>query len=115
MSSNLKTLLGWLLVVAGILLVLDWQDTAEQLRQESETSTRLRQRLEQQTREVDWRAVARTAQDAQGAWLDRLVEVRRTERLEAALRERAHQSLAQRIVIVDDQHAAARAILSLRW
>lgn len=88
MSRNLKTLLGWLLVVAGILLVLDWQDAAEQLRQESETSTRLRQRLEQQTRAVDWRVMARTAQDAQDAWLDRLVEVETTGVFRAVAMER---------------------------
>lgn len=88
MSDTLKTLLGCLLLVALGSAALDWQDTANRLQQESEASQRLRQRLENQARTADWSALAQQAQQAQSAWLDRLVEVDTTGVFRAVAMER---------------------------
>jgi hypothetical protein len=88
MNSTLKSLLGWILVLAAATYVMDWYDAADQLRQESETSERLRQRTESQTRAVDWHATAETARDAQNAWLDRLVPIEATGVFRAVAMER---------------------------
>jgi hypothetical protein len=88
MSDTLKTLLGCLLLVALGTAALDWQDTANQLQQESEASHRLRQRLENQARTADWPVLAQQAHEAQSAWLDRLVEVETTGVFRAVAMER---------------------------
>jgi hypothetical protein len=88
MSASLKTLLGWLLLVAATLWVLDWQDQLATLQQESQTSDRLRQRLDTPARQTDWIEQASTAREAQNAWLDRLVEVDTTGVFRAVAMER---------------------------
>jgi hypothetical protein len=88
MSTSLKTLLGWLLLVAATLWVLDWQDQLVTLQQESQTSDRLRQRLEAPARTTNWVEQASTAREAQNAWLDRLVEVDTTGVFRAVAMER---------------------------
>lgn len=88
MSDTLKTLIGCLLLVALGSAALDWQDTVDQLRQESQTSTRQRQRLENQTQTTDWVVLSQQAQQAQNAWLDRLVEVETTGVFRAIAMER---------------------------
>jgi hypothetical protein len=88
MSATLKTLLGWLILVALGSLALDWQETARQRQQESEASSRVRQRLESQTRDLDWSAMALQASQAQDAWLDRLVAVESTGVFRAVAMER---------------------------
>jgi hypothetical protein len=88
MSTSLKTLLGWLLLVAATLWVLDWQDQLVTLQQESQTSDRLRQRLEAPARTTNWVEQASNAREAQNAWLDRLVEVDTTGVFRAVAMER---------------------------
>lgn len=88
MSATLKTLLGWLALVALGSLALDWQEAARQSQQEAEASTRVRQRLESQTRALDWPALATKAHDAQNAWLDRLMPVESTGVFRAVAMER---------------------------
>lgn len=88
MSDTLKALIGCLLLVMLGSAALDWQDTAERLRQESQTSAKLRQRLESQAPTVDWPTLAQQAQQAQNAWLDRLVEVETTGVFRAVAMER---------------------------
>jgi hypothetical protein len=88
MSDTLKKLLASLLLVALGSAALDWQDNAARLQQEAETSKRLRQRLENQTRTADWSVLAEQALQAQNAWLDRLVEVETTGVFRAVAMER---------------------------
>ena len=88
MSTSLKTLLGWLLLVAATLWVLDWHDHLATLQQESLTSDRLRQRLDTPSRTTDWAPLLTTAREAQNAWLDRLVEVDTTGVFRAVAMER---------------------------
>ena len=88
MSDTLKTLMGCLVLVGLGVTALDWQDAVTQLEKESQTSQRMRQRIESQTRTVDWLVLEQQALQAQNAWLDRLIEVETTGVFRAVAMER---------------------------
>lgn len=88
MTRNLKILLGWMALVALGSLALEWQETLQQLKQETEGSNRMRARFESHAQAVDWQALSVQARQAQDAWLDRLVAVESTGVFRAVAMER---------------------------